>query len=60
MRVVFAHRKRPSHPAPNVRDDRETPLMRARDARKSAFDLPDVTSENACGTLARRANQSCA
>jgi hypothetical protein len=24
---------RPSHPAPNVRDDREAPLMRARDGR---------------------------
>jgi hypothetical protein len=26
--------QRPSHPAPNVRDDREAPLLRARDARK--------------------------
>jgi hypothetical protein len=33
------------------------PSRRARDARKSAGDLPDVTSENACGELARRANQ---
>jgi hypothetical protein len=24
--------KRPSHPAPNVRDDRETPLLWGRDA----------------------------
>jgi hypothetical protein len=35
---VTAHsslrRPRPSLPAPNVRDDRETPLVRARDARK--------------------------
>jgi hypothetical protein len=51
------HRPRPSHPAPNVRDDREAPLFRERDGGESAFDLPDVTSENACGTLARRANQ---
>jgi hypothetical protein len=50
-------RLRPPPPAPNVRDDRETPLCsEARDARKSASDLPDVTSEIACGTLARRAN----
>src|ERR1700733_4937014 len=42
---------------PTFCDDRETPLMRAEDARKSAGDLPDVTSENICGELARRANQ---
>jgi|ERR1700730_6499440 hypothetical protein len=36
---------RPSHPAPNVRDDRDTPLMVGTDARKNASDLPDVTSE---------------
>src|SRR6202167_4636507 len=36
--------KRPPHPAPNVRDDREAPLMRARDARKDAGDLPDIAS----------------
>jgi hypothetical protein len=48
---------RPPHLLPDVRDDRETPLMRAEDARKSAGDLPVVTSEMICGTLARRANQ---
>jgi len=32
---------RPSHPASNVRDDREAPLMRRRDAREDRFDLPD-------------------
>ena len=42
---------------PTFCDDRETPLMRAEDARKSAGDLPVVTSEKARGTLARRANQ---
>ena len=42
---------------PTFCDDRETPLMRAEDARKSAGDLPAVTSETDCGTLARRANQ---
>jgi hypothetical protein len=30
---------RPSHPAPNVRDDRETPLMWARDVFDSASDF---------------------
>jgi hypothetical protein len=33
------------------------PLYRAEDARKNARDLPDVTSENVCGELTRRANQ---
>jgi hypothetical protein len=30
---------RPSHPVPNVRDDRETPLLRARDGAGCAGDL---------------------
>jgi hypothetical protein len=42
---------------PTFCDDRETPLMRAEDARKTAGDLPVVTSENICGKLALRANQ---
>jgi hypothetical protein len=33
------------------------PSWWARDGRKNAFDLPDVTSEIACDTMARRANQ---
>jgi hypothetical protein len=33
------------------------PSFRERDGGESAFDLPNVTSENVCGTLARRANQ---
>ncbi|MGA9303212.1 MAG: hypothetical protein WBW45_23570, partial [Bradyrhizobium sp.] len=41
---------------PTFCDDRETPLMRAEDARKNARDLPDAASECACDTLARRAN----
>jgi hypothetical protein len=32
--------------------------MRAEDARKHARDLPDVTSEEVCGELARRANHA--
>jgi len=55
--VRLATLPRPSHPAPNVRDDRETPLMWARDARRNASDLPVVASERACDQLARRANQ---
>src|ERR1700748_326688 len=31
------------------------PSSRARDGRKTASDLPDATSENACGRLAGRA-----
>ena len=31
---------RPSHPAPNVRDDRDTPLLWARDGRACKDDLP--------------------
>jgi hypothetical protein len=40
----------------NVRDDRDTPLLRARDARSIARDLPDAANEIRCGTMARRAN----
>jgi hypothetical protein len=35
---------RPSHPALNVRDDREAPLIRARDGGMIGVDLPDDTS----------------
>jgi len=45
---------RPPHLPPDVRDDRETPLLRAEDARKNAGDLPVVASETICGRLARR------
>jgi hypothetical protein len=34
-RARLAQRTRPSHPAPNVRDDRETPLLWERDARSN-------------------------
>ena len=33
-RARLAQRTRPSHPAPNVRDDRETPLLWERDAKE--------------------------
>ena len=55
-RIRRMRQSRPSHPAPNVRDDRDTPLIEAQDAGRSARDLPDVTSECACGRLTRRAN----
>src|ERR1700742_5081151 len=29
--------KRPSHPAPNVRDDREAPLLRVRNAQRQSY-----------------------
>jgi hypothetical protein len=57
-RIRLVRRPRPSHPAPNTRDDRPSaPLYRARDARRGASDLPDIASESACDTMARRANQ---
>src|SRR5882724_10348348 len=33
------HQSRPPHPAPNVRDDREPPLLRERDGDRYAGDL---------------------
>ena len=42
--------QRPPHPAPNVRDDRETPLLMEAGCAKSARDLPDGTSALACVT----------
>ena len=36
---------RPPHPAPNVRDDRETPLRRARDGGAYGFDLGKTRSD---------------
>src|ERR1700691_3349641 len=44
-------------PLPTSVTTAKRPSFRERDGGESAFDLPDVTSENACGTLARRANQ---
>src|SRR5258707_2121297 len=58
---------RPPHPAPNVRDDREAPLLWARDSGSPSADLPggksgiflisglDTISENQKG-FARRAD----
>src|SRR6202034_3445833 len=56
-RSSFESKARPPHPAPNVRDDRETPLLVGTGCAENAFDLPDVASECVCDTLARRANQ---
>ncbi|MGB9118651.1 hypothetical protein, partial [Bradyrhizobium sp.] len=44
MRVRLAAPKRPPHPAPNVRDDRETPLEWERDAEGYATDLGQARS----------------
>jgi hypothetical protein len=49
---------RPSHPAPNVRDDREPPLLWVRDGREHRFDLPDGAMPGTCDTLARRAESA--
>jgi hypothetical protein len=44
MHVRLARKSRPPLPAPNVRDDREVPLMWARDGVSFSFDLPDGES----------------
>src|SRR5258708_35973040 len=51
----LASPKRPPHPSPNVRDDRETPLLQGRDAAKSAADLGVPATPTGCDRLARRA-----
>ena len=51
---------RPSHPAPNVRDDREPPLLWVRDKREHRFDLPDNAIPGTCDRLARRASHHLA
>ena len=38
-RARQSRKKHPSHPAPNVRDDRDTPLSWGRDSADSAVDL---------------------
>jgi hypothetical protein len=45
-------------PCPTSVTIAKRPSWRARDGRINAFDLPDVTSEMACDTMARRANHS--
>ncbi len=47
---------RPSHPIPNVRDDREPPLYGERDKRKEATDLGVRSIAAGRDRLARRAN----
>jgi len=54
--VRLAAPSRPSLPAPNVRGDRETPLLRVRDGVRSEGDLPPRSTTIRCDTLARRAN----
>ena len=48
---------RPSHPALNVRDDREAPLFRVRDGASHAADLPDRTSAKYFATDLDNPNQ---
>src|SRR6266851_8442503 len=47
---------RPSHPIPNVRDDREAPLYGERDKRSEATDLGVRSIAADRDRLARRAN----
>jgi len=47
---------RPSHPIPDVRDDREPPLYGERDKRKEATDLGVRSIAAGRDRLARRAN----
>ena len=44
MRARLPRISRPPLPAPNVRDDREAPLLWARDGDNCSFDLPDGES----------------
>jgi len=44
-RSSYRARPRPSHPAPNVRDDRETPLLQGRDGRNHGCDLGQARRE---------------
>jgi hypothetical protein len=57
--LAFVWRNKPSiaSHSPTFVTIAKRPSYRARDARKNARDLPDITSENACDRLARRANQ---
>jgi hypothetical protein len=59
VRCANAHptQLRPPHPVPNVHDDREAPLLWARDGVKCAADLGVRSICDSCDTLTRRANQ---
>src|SRR5258707_37107 len=49
---------RPSHPTPNVRDDREAPLLRGQDgAEPTPIWYSDKQKYFSCGGWTRRANQ---
>src|SRR5271168_4200887 len=54
--IRLMHWPRPSLPAPNVCDDRETPLVRSAGCAEDASDLGSDAISPACGALARRAN----
>jgi hypothetical protein len=56
-RIRLARRSRPSHPALNVRDDRDTPLNPRRDSAKDAGDLGPRPSGIFFGAGVDRANQ---
>ena len=56
--LAFVWRNKPSiaSRSPTFVTIAKRPSYRARDARRNAGDLPDVTSKSACDQLARRAN----
>jgi hypothetical protein len=56
--LAFVWRNKPSiaSRSPTFVTIAKRPSYRARDARKGAGDLPDVTSKSVCDQLARRAN----
>jgi hypothetical protein len=58
QRIRLLRRKRPPHPASNVRDDRDTPLLGRRDSADSAGDLRIRSMPEGRDELARRANHS--
>jgi len=55
QRVRPARRKRPPLPAPNVRDDRETPLLASAGWRQREVCRVRQARQKACDKLARRA-----
>ncbi|MGA8902620.1 hypothetical protein, partial [Bradyrhizobium sp.] len=55
--LVLRHRRVHRTPHQRFVTIAKRPSRWARDGRASNGDLPDVTSENVCGELTRRANQ---
>jgi hypothetical protein len=56
-RIRLVRRRVHRIPLPTFVTTAKRPSFQARDGRRNARDLPDIATENACGRLARRANQ---